>query len=134
MRLEILFVLAYALAVAILLGSLLQLTRFLADTREIRDQASLERFKALARVQMYLALSVMGLMGLGLVSGLVLTVRRGLSGLAVVVLANLLVLGLGMYHKKVEARTRSLPAGPETLAEEYRRVSETWVKKAIPNF
>jgi hypothetical protein len=55
-------------------------------------------------------------------------------GLLVVILTNMLILGLGMYHKKVEVRTRSLQAGSEVLAKEYQRISGTWLKKALPDF
>ncbi|HEY8150754.1 MAG TPA: hypothetical protein VIK51_17735 [Vicinamibacteria bacterium] len=49
-------------------------------------------------------------------------------------LTNVLILSLGVYHKRVEERARSLRAGSEVLADEYRRISETWVKKALPDF
>jgi hypothetical protein len=52
MSLEFLFGAIYAFAAAVMLWSLTQLNRFLAETRDIGDEVSLERFKALARVQM----------------------------------------------------------------------------------
>jgi hypothetical protein len=134
MNFGLIFGVCYALAAVVLLGSMVALNGFLGSTREIRDQASLNRFKSLARVQMYLALLVVVLMGTGLLAGLKLTSERGMSGLGVVILANLVTLGLGVYHKKIEARVRGLPSSPDAVAEEYRRVSETWVKKALPDF
>jgi hypothetical protein len=116
------------------LWSLAQLNRFLAETRNIADGVCLERFKALARLQMYLALGVIVLLTVGIVAGMAVMARHGLPGSIVVILTNMLVLGLGVYHKRVEVRTRSLQAGSEALANEYRRVSETWVKRALPDF
>jgi len=134
MSLEVLFGSVYVLAVAIPLWSLTQLNRFLAETRSIADQACLERFKTLARAQMYLALSVMVLMVGGALAGVVVIMRHGLDGVVVVIATSMLLLGLGLYHKKVEARARSLQAGSEALATEYRRVCGTWVTKALPDF
>lgn len=134
MSLEILFGVVYGLTAAVSLWSLSQLKRFLAETRTIADEACLARFKALARLEMYLALAVIVLMVAGIVVGIAVISRGGLLGFATVILANLLLLGLGLYHKRVEVRTRSLQAGSEALAAEYRRVSETWTKKALPDF
>lgn len=134
MSLEVLFGAVYGLTAAVSLWSLSQLKRFLGETRTIADEVSLGRFKALARLQMYLALAVIVLMVAGIVVGIAVISRGGLLGFATVILANLLLLGLGLYHKRVEVRTRSLQAGSEALATEYRRVSETWLKKALPDF
>jgi membrane protein required for beta-lactamase induction len=134
MSLEFLFGAIYAFAAAVMLWSLTQLNRFLAETRDIGDEVSLERFKALARVQMYLALVGAAFLTAGMLAGIAVIARHGLLGLLVVILTNMLILGLGMYHKKVEARTRSLQAASDALAKEYQRISGTWVKKALPDF
>jgi uncharacterized membrane protein len=134
MSLEFMFGAIYVLAAAVMLWSLTQLNRFLTETRDIGDEVSLERFKALARVQMYLALCGIVLLTVGMLAGIAVIGRYGLLGLLVVILTNMLMLGLGVYHKRVEARTRSLQAGSEVLAKEYQRISETWLKKALPDF
>jgi hypothetical protein len=134
MTIEGLFVASYVLTAAVSLWSLAQLKRFLAETHTIADDVSLSRFKALARLQMYLALVVIVLMIGGFVAGMAVIARHGLPGGIVVILTNVLVLGLGMYHKRFEVKTRSLPAGSDALAAEYRRVSEAWVKKPLPDF
>lgn len=134
MSLGFLFGAVYALAAAVMLWSLTQLNRFLAETRDIGDEGSLQRFKVLARMQMYLALCGMVLLAVGMLVGIVLIARHGLLGLLAVILTNVFILGLGVYHKRVEERARSLRAGSEVLAKEYRRISETWVKKALPDF
>jgi hypothetical protein len=134
MSLEFLFAAIYVLAVVVMLRSLTQLNRFLAETPDIGDEVSLERFKALARLQMYVALGGIVLLTAGMLAGLAVIARHGLLGLLAVILTNMLILGLGAYHKRVETRTRSLKAGSEVLAEEYHRISETWLKKALPDF
>lgn len=134
MSLEFLFSAIYLLAAVVMLWSLTQLNRFLAQTPDIGDEVSLERFKALARLQMYLALCGIVLLTAGMLAGLGVIARHGLLGLLVVILTNMLILGLGVYHKRVETRTRSLRAGSEVLAREYQRISATWLKKALPDF
>jgi len=134
MLLEMLLGVVYVLCATVSLWSLGQLKGFLAATSAISDRSSLARYKALARLQMYLALAMIVLMGAGLIVGIMVIRRHGLPGLALVIAANLVVLGLGLYHKKVEGTVRGLPVGSDALAEEYRQVSETWVKKALPDF
>lgn len=134
MSLEFLFGAVYALAAAVMLWSLTQLNRFLVETRDIDGEGSLQRFKVLARMQMYLALCGMVLLAVGMLVGIVLIARHGLLGLLAVILTNVFILGLGVFHKRVEERARGLRAGSEVLATEYRRISETWVKKALPDF
>lgn len=134
MALEIAFAAIYVIAVAVSLWSRAQVHAFLAETRSISSSADLERFKELARRQMYLALSMIVLLVAGMIVGLVLVKRYGLTALFAVILVNGVVFGLGMLHKKGEERARNLPTGSETLATEYRRVGETWVQKATPDF
>ena len=129
--------LAYGLAYAILLvawlAALLQLRQFLGAVLAIGDQAALRSYKALVRTQMYLALvGIVCLLG-GLLLGMMLIYAWGTKGLAVVLITNVLVVFPGLYLKKVEERARGLSAVPE-LADEYRRVSEAWLQKPLPDF
>ncbi len=130
---EILFGAMYVLAAAVSLWSLGQLKAFLAATPSIADDPGLGRYKELARVQMYLALAMIVLLGVGFLAGIAIMSRHGLSGVGLVLGANVAVLALALHHKRVEARVRGLTAS-DALADEYRRVSETWVKKALPDF
>ncbi|MCU0241033.1 MAG: hypothetical protein MUF51_01265 [Vicinamibacteria bacterium] len=134
MIIEFLFGCVYVVSAAISVGSLVQLNRFLAGTRSITDEACLDRFKSLARIQMYLALAITVLLGSGMLLGMALIMKYGLFGLACVLVVNMLLFGIAMYHKSVEGQARSLPTGSEDLAKEYRRVSESWVKKPLPDF
>ena len=133
MALQVLFGAIYVISFGVSLWSLTRLNAFLAQTAAISDEAALRRFKELARVQMYLALAMIVLLGAGILVGIVLVSRHGMGGFVAVILTNLAVFGLGVYHKRVEVRTRSLPAA-EALAAEYQRVSETWLKKPLPDF
>ena len=134
MIVETVFALIYVVAAGLLLWSRGTLNSFVEETRRIRDSSAMERFKALARTQMHLALLMAGLLTSGMVVGFVLVSRYGLAGLGVVVLTNLVVVGLAVLNKKVEARVRNLPTASDDLARELQRVSESWEKKALPDF
>lgn len=134
MILEVLFGGVYLMTAAVHLVSLRRLRGFLAETRAIDDTRSLERYKDLVRHQMHLALVVIGVLLTGLALGLVMILRHGVTGLVLVLLANALVLVMGLYHKQVETEVRGLPAPSPELEEEYQRISRTWLKKALPDF
>jgi hypothetical protein len=134
MIIEVVFGLMYVVAAAVALWSISQLRQFLDDTPSIADEMSLDRFKALARTQMYLALAVIPILVTGGALGIALISWHGMTGVAVVILTNMLFFGLAMYHRSFETRTRSLKASSEMLGQEYRQVCETWVKKALPDF
>jgi len=108
---------------------------FLARHSSISDRRALDAFKVLARWNMYLALLQIGVMGTGFVLGVLLILRFGaLRGLGAILVANGIVLGLGMVFKPYEVRARSLPAATPELAAEYAHVSETWVHRPLPDF
>ena len=133
MGLEILFAAIYVIAAAMSLWSRSQVVGFLEDTPSIRNGSDLERFKELARLEMYLALAMIVLLVTGLVTGLVLIRRHGIVALLPVLLVNGVVLGLGLFHKGVEERARNLRTA-DALNTEYRRVCYAWNKKALPDF
>jgi len=133
MGLWILFAAIYVIAAAVSLWSRAQVTGFLGDTPSIRSTTDLERFKALARLEMHLALAMIVLLVTGLVTGLVLIRQHGVAVLFLVLLVNAAVIGLGLFHKGVEDKARNLRTA-EGLEQEYRRVCQTWTKKALPDF
>jgi hypothetical protein len=128
-----LFSLAYATLLLAWLFAILQLRQFLGAVPAIGDQATLRSYKALVRTQMYLALVGVVCMLAGLLVGMMLIFALGAKGLAVVLITNVVVLLLGLYLKRVEERARGLTVAPE-LADEYRRVSQVWLQKPLPNF
>jgi hypothetical protein len=133
MVLDVLFAALYVIAAAMSLWSRSQVVAFLETTPSIRSSADLERFKELARLEMYLALAMIVLLVTGLIIGLVLIREHGGAALLPVLLVNGVVLGLGVYHKGVEERARSLPSA-DGLETDYRRVCHAWNKKALPDF
>jgi hypothetical protein len=134
MILDTLFALIYVAVAAIYGISLGQLKRFLAETRAIGDTSSLERYKELVRRQMHLALAAIVVLLAGLGLGIFLIRSHGVSGLLVVLLLNAAVLGMGLYHKRLESRARDLPTSSPELEQTYRHISTTWLKKALPDF
>jgi len=134
MGLEALFGLIYVAWGALAVWSMGQLKGFLAETPGIADSRSLERFKDVVRVQMYLALVVIVLLSAGVLVGLVLIRKHGLLGLVGVLGTNLALIGFSLYLKRFEVRARSLPTSSEELGGEYRKVADTWVKKPLPDF
>ena len=133
MGLEVLFAAIYVVAAAVTLWSRAQVGAFLVDTPSIATEADLDRFKELARLEMYLALTLIVLLGAGIITGLVLVRRYGIMGLLVVILVNVVVFGLGMLHKAVEDKAKKLQT-TDALKTEYRRVCYAWAKKALPDF
>ena len=111
-----------------------QLRGFLDVTPSIADEECLNRFKGVVRTQMYLALWVIVWLGLGMLVGLGVIVIHGLLGFLLVLLMNGIVIAAGLFFRRTEVRARSLPAATEALGAEYRRVSEAWVKKPLPDF
>ena len=51
-----------------------------------------------------------------------------------VTIPDLLFLGMGLYHKRLETRVRTLPTSSSELEQTYQRISATWLKKALPDF
>jgi hypothetical protein len=124
----------YVLCVGVTLVSIGWLRRFLAETSGIVDTASLERFRRLARTEMYVKVGVGVLLAGGFLGCLALIPRGGPVGLVTLVLGNLAVYGVGLWHRHFEARARNLSAASDALRDEYGRASIAWAKRLIPNF
>ena len=133
MTLEILYGLIYVATAFVCVWSLPMLRRFLAETPAIVDEGSLEKFKTLARVEMYatVVLFLIVVPAVGIV--MILSVHRGLPALPVIIVTNAALWVLGRQYGKVEEQTRTLVV-TDALAQEYSRVSESWVKKVLPDF
>ena len=83
---------------------------------------------------MYLALLGLALLPLVVILSAVLVWMHGPTGLAAVLGASAVFLGLALYVKRVENRVRGLQAATPALEDEYRRVCNSWVHKALPDF
>lgn len=110
------------------------LRRFLSRHAAIDNSTAFEEFKALARRNMYGALAYLVLGTAGLLAGIGVVWGRGLAGLAMVIAVHVVLGLLGQANKKLETTARTLPCSHPMLAEELRRVGETWVRKPLPNF
>ena len=108
--------------------------KFLDRNPRISSTRSLEEYKAVVKVNMYGALVQGGVLLLAMIMCLVVVYYYGMPGLLLVILSNCLVIGFAMYLKKFEKRAKELPTDSEELAAEYRRITETWIKKALPDF
>lgn len=122
----------WALGNAFVSGNAIE--RFLKATPSIDDPSALDRFKAIARRNMFQALLQIVLLGAGMIAGVLLILRHGFFGLLGVLVANAVVFAVGKRYGKLEEQARNLPAGTEAIRAEHRRISETWVKKALPDF
>lgn len=112
----------------------LELSRFLECHSSLDGTTAFEDYKALARGNMYGALAYLVLGVLSMIVGIVLVFRTPLVGLATVIGCNVVLYFLGDANKKMEVRVRNLPCADPALAEQCRRIGETWVHKPLPNF
>jgi hypothetical protein len=122
----------YALCLGVTVISAGWIRGFLAETPSIGDAAALERFKRLARTEMYVKAGVGVLIGVGFIGCLALIPRGGVSGLATLVVGNVAVYGVGRWHRRFEAKARSLSAASDALRDEYERASAAWERKLTP--
>lgn len=133
MSLHVIFVGLFVLAVANGLAGVASLRGFLTRTAAIASRADLEAYKGVVRTQMYQALLQMGLLAASLLVGLA-GLFTGKLGLLLVLGVNGAILALGLHGKGFETRARSLPVPDPSLADEYRRVGNVWLKKPLPDF
>jgi len=132
--------LAIAYAIVYLLAILLsgwvgiEVRRFVKETTSIADPETLERFKAIARRNMRLALVQIVFLGSGLLLGIVLIVVHGVPALLVVLATNAVLIAISRYLGHFEKLARSLPAATPALEAEHQRVSKVWVSQMLPDF
>ncbi len=119
---------------AILLWGRIVLRRFLRAHRAIYDYAALSAFKEVVRLNMLCALAFLMFGVMLLVWGVFLATHYGVTGLTVVIASSLPPIALGLGTKSMDSRARSLDCTDPDLRREYERVSEIWVKKAMPHF
>lgn len=111
-----------------------EVKRFLKRHHEISDVRVLEEFKSLVKRNMYAALVQFVVLSLGLILGIILMFTFKHLGVLAVLTVNSLIFSLSQIFGKLEKKARSLPVANENLAQKYRQVSETWVKKPFPDF
>jgi hypothetical protein len=126
-----------AVIIAAFVRCLLGLNRFLATVPSISDEVAFDKFKTLARVNMYLAIATIiasiGILG----SMVVLWMQYGPAGyLAIVVGGGLaMIAGLGgPCLKSREKAVQSLPTRDDQMQREVDSVSHCWRRRPFPNF
>ncbi len=127
------YILLNLMLLAVLLWARTVLGRFLRMYRAIDTNSALSEFKSVARWNMYGALGFLICGGVGMIWAVILGQQHGLKGLLIVLSISIPSLLLSLSMKKLEVQSRSLPAD-DALKSEYQRISETWVKKALPDF
>ncbi len=117
----------------VLLWSRAVLAGFLRGHEAIESAATLDEFKGIVRRNMYAALGSAVFGVVSLIWAVLLIREYGAIGLVVVLALSAPLLLLSLSTNKLERRSRSLACDP-VLQEEYARVSEVWIKKALPDF
>jgi hypothetical protein len=125
--------LCFGLASANMLAAHLRNRSFLLETPAISSTADIERFKSLARWNMYSALLQIGLLGAAGMLG-VIGLVKGQVGILLILVLNGAILALSKYAKGMEARTQSLEVREALLETQYRSICSTWLHRAFPDF
>ena len=128
---------AYLVLQAMLLllsfGGFLQVRKFLSRHNAISDYSHLDAFKALVRLNMYLALVYIAMGIPAIVMSVYLGWEYGLFGIFAVMAVNIPHFMFSKYLRSLEEQARQLHCLPQFSAE-FKMVGETWFKKALPNF
>jgi hypothetical protein len=106
---------------------------FLAQTPAITNDADLDRFKNLTRVNMYAALFQIILLGAGGLLGLY-GVVTGQVGLTLVIILNGIIFAVAKLTQNSERHTRNLQVTSDFLKSQYTAICEAWVNDTIPKF
>ena len=115
------------------LGGFFQVKQFLSQHDRITSGRHLDNFKSLVRVNMYIALAYLALAAPGILLSIYFGFTYGVSGSAFVIALNVPHFLFAKYLKVLEVMASRLECSRE-YADEFRAVSETWFKKALPNF
>lgn len=119
---------------AVLIRARSVLVQFLKTFSSIESDLVLSDFKNVARWNMYGALAFLICGGAALIWGIFLFQWYGLLGTIIVLMLSVPSLLISLSLKKLEVQSRNLPCNDPVLKKEYEKVSEAWVKKALPNF
>jgi hypothetical protein len=115
------------------IGGFFQVRQFLSSSTLIASPQDLDRFKRMARLNMYVALVYMVLAIPGILMSMYLTFMYGLYGLGIVLAVSVPQFLFGKYLKSLEDKSRSLPCSSE-FVDEHRRIGQSWLKKPLPDF
>ena len=111
-----------------------QLDKFLELYPSISDQASLDKFKPVARTNMYLSLVNLFLLGLGALTAIMSILNYG--GLVSIIIV-ILALATGRVTKwctESEERIKQIECADSKLEKELNEIFYCWQNKPFPNF
>ncbi len=114
----------------------LRLLRYLDETPRIETRAHLERYKGAVRLQMYAALAQIVLLAMPALLGIAGFAMEVLArrDLLFVIVPAVVMIGLGLLFKRVEARARGQEVADPALLAERDHVNEVWVHKPFPDW
>lgn len=127
------YVLLNIALIGLLLWAQTVLKRFLTMHSSIESTRVLEEFKNVARWSMYGALGFLVFGGLSLLLAFVLMREMGLVGALIVLAISVPSLMVSLRTRTLEKKSRNLPCA-DNLRSEYQRVSDSWVKRVLPDF
>jgi hypothetical protein len=110
-----------------------KLKKFLKRNQEIANETSLNEYKEVVRLNMYFALTQIGLLGTCILIFVGIMITRGKSGFffgMLFFLAVKFMVNVGELEKKA----RALSCKHRGLEDRYKEISRVWVKNALPNF
>lgn len=110
-----------------------KLEEFLQKNKVIANQESLEDYKNVVRLDMYIVLTQLILLVGASGSCIASILQQGLKGVF-----SLFLLGFAVSFAKqvgeLEEKARTLSCTNTELESQYTKISHIWQKKALPNF
>lgn len=112
-----------------------ELKRYMKEVAEICSQQDFDRFKHIAKKQMYAALVQMVVLMTPIVLFLYgkFTNVLDYSDVVFLIVPSLVMIIVGLCGKKTEKLFQSLPVADE-LRQEHDRVVHVWIHKAFPDW
>lgn len=109
------------------------LEKFLQKNTVITNEKSLEDYKNVVRIDMYIALTQIILLVGAFASCIASILHQGFSGAF-----SLFLLGFAVSFAKpvseLEEKARTLTCATTELESQYKKISHVWQKKALPDF
>ncbi|HIK08549.1 MAG TPA: hypothetical protein IGS40_28420 [Trichormus sp. M33_DOE_039] len=110
-----------------------QLERFLKTNTAITNEKSLEDYKNLARIAMYIVLTQILLLFCAFGSCVFSIFQQGFRGAFSLFLLGFAVSFAGQVGE-LEEKSRNLTCANEELENKYQQINHVWRKKALPDF
>jgi hypothetical protein len=110
-----------------------KLEKFLERNTAIATEKSLEEYKSVARLNMYGALAQIVLFVSAFGSFLANLFNQGFRGIFSLFLLGFAA-GLMQPISELEEKARALTCTTTELEKQYKTISHTWKKKALPDF